>query len=73
MFSSDWRNRLSEASRQQGRGDDNATILIGSSKKGNKLVRVRPETVFLPDLGVMLKKLSSEYQIYACGNFFRMP
>ncbi len=24
-------------------------------------------------LFVMLKKLSSEYHIYACGNFFRMP
>ncbi len=34
---------------------------------------VRPETVFLPDLCAMLKKLSSEYHTYACGNFFRMP
>ncbi len=32
-----------------------------------------PETVFLPDLGVMLKILSSEYQLYACGNIFRRP
>ncbi len=26
-----------------------------------------------PKLFVILNKLSSEYQSYACGNFFRMP
>jgi hypothetical protein len=29
--------------------------------------------VFLLKLGVMLKILSSEYQLYACGKIFRMP
>jgi len=37
------------------------------------LVSAHPETVFLPDLCVMLKILSSEYQLYACGKIFRMP
>jgi len=32
-----------------------------------------PETVFLPDLYVMLKILSLEYQLYACGKIFRRP
>ena len=32
-----------------------------------------PETVFLPDLCVMLKILSSEYQLYAWGKIFRRP
>ncbi|WP_319406026.1 hypothetical protein [uncultured Desulfosarcina sp.] len=34
---------------------------------------VYPETVFLPDICVMLKILSSEYQLYACGKIYRMP
>jgi len=29
--------------------------------------------VFLLKLGVMLRILSSEYQLYACGKIFRMP
>ncbi len=29
--------------------------------------------IFSPNLFVMLKILSSEYQLYACGNIFRMP
>ncbi|MEA3359377.1 MAG: hypothetical protein U9R17_08245, partial [Thermodesulfobacteriota bacterium] len=29
--------------------------------------------VLFPQLFVMLKKLSSEYQPYTCGNFFRIP
>ena len=33
----------------------------------------RPEMVIFPNLFVGPKKLSSEYQIYACGNFFRPP
>jgi len=36
-----------------------------------KAVSVHPETVFLPDFCVMLKILSSEYQLYACGKIFR--
>jgi len=32
-----------------------------------------PETVISPDICVMLKILSSEYQLYACGKIFRMP
>ncbi len=28
---------------------------------------------FLPDIGVIRKKQSSEYQLYACGYFFQMP
>jgi len=39
----------------------------------NGIDRVHPETVFLPELWVMLKILSSEYQLYACGKIFRMP
>ena len=31
------------------------------------------ENALFPKLFVILKKLSSEYQLYACGNFFRMP
>ena len=31
------------------------------------------ENAIFPKLCVMLKKLSSEYQPYACGNFFRKP
>jgi len=27
----------------------------------------------LPDICVLLKILSSEYQLYACGKIFRMP
>jgi len=38
-----------------------------------KLIRAHPETVFLPDLCVILKILSSEYQLYACGKILRMP
>ena len=37
------------------------------------LFSAHPETVFLPDLCVMLKILSSEYQLYACGKIFRRP
>jgi len=37
------------------------------------LISVHPETVFLPDLCVMLKILSSEYQLYACDKIFRRP
>jgi len=37
------------------------------------LISAHPETVFLPDLFVMLKILSSEYQLYACGKIFRRP
>jgi len=37
------------------------------------LSKKNPETVFLTDLCVMLKILSSEYQLYACGKIFRMP
>ena len=31
------------------------------------------ENALFPKLCVMLKKLSSEYQLYTCGNFFRKP
>ena len=31
------------------------------------------ENALFPNLCVILKKLSSEYQLYACGNFFRKP
>jgi len=31
------------------------------------------ENALFPKLCVMLKKLSSEYQPYACCNFFRKP
>jgi hypothetical protein len=34
---------------------------------------VYPETVISPDIRVMLKILSSEYRLYACGKIFRMP
>jgi hypothetical protein len=37
------------------------------------ITSARPETVFLPNFGVMLKILSSEYHLYACGKMFRMP
>jgi lipid-binding SYLF domain-containing protein len=36
------------------------------------LFRRLSENVLSPKLFVILKKLSSEYQLYACGNFFRM-
>jgi hypothetical protein len=32
-----------------------------------------PKTALLTDIFVMLKILSSEYQLYACGKIFRMP
>jgi len=32
-----------------------------------------PETVFLADLCVMLKILSSAYRLYACGKIFHTP
>ena len=31
------------------------------------------ENALFPQLFVMLKKLSSEYQLYTCGNFFCIP
>ena len=31
------------------------------------------ENALFPKLFVILKKLSSEYQLDACGNFFRVP
>jgi len=37
------------------------------------LYRRLSEKALFPKLCVMLKKLSSEYQTYACGYFFRMP
>ena len=37
------------------------------------IVSAHPKRVILPDLCVMLKILSSEYQLYACGKIFRMP
>jgi hypothetical protein len=37
------------------------------------LFSVHPETVISPDICVILKILSSEYQLYACGKIFRMP
>jgi hypothetical protein len=41
---------------------------------GNQLiVSARPEMVIFANLFVGRKKLSSEYQIYACGNFFHPP
>jgi len=36
-------------------------------------ISAHQETVFLPDICVMLKILSSEYQPYACGKIFRTP
>jgi hypothetical protein len=30
-------------------------------------------TVISPDIGVLLKILSLEYQLHACGKIFRMP
>jgi len=36
-------------------------------------ISAHPETVILPDICVILKILSSEYQLYACGKMFRMP
>jgi len=40
---------------------------------GRHVVSAHPETVFLSDLCVMLKILSSEYQLYACVKIFRRP
>jgi len=37
-----------------------------------QLTRFHPKTALLPDIFVMLKILSSEYQVYACGKIFRM-
>ncbi|MFO7644843.1 MAG: hypothetical protein R6W95_10705, partial [Desulfosarcina sp.] len=36
-------------------------------------VSVYTKTVISPDIFVMLKILSSEYQLYACGKIFRTP
>ena len=43
---------------------DNSVIVIISS---------HPKTAILTDIFVMLKILSSEYRLYACGKIFRMP
>ncbi|MEA3360126.1 MAG: hypothetical protein U9R17_12080 [Thermodesulfobacteriota bacterium] len=40
---------------------------------GLSLTRGLFENALFPQLFVMLKKLSSEYQLYTCGNFFRIP
>ena len=40
---------------------------------GSTLVSVDPQMANSPDICVMLKILSSEYQLYACGKIFRMP
>jgi hypothetical protein len=37
------------------------------------VTRSLSENALFPQLFVMLKKLSSEYQLYTCGNFFRIP
>jgi hypothetical protein len=34
-------------------------------------ISVHPQTVISPDIFVMLKILSLEYQLYACGKIFR--
>ena len=43
------------------------------SRRAKGQARRLSENALFPKLCVMLKKLSSEYQPYACGNFFRMP
>jgi hypothetical protein len=35
--------------------------------------RASCKMIFSPNLFVMLKILSSEYQLYVCGKIFRMP
>ncbi len=36
------------------------------------VVSFRPKTVFLSNISVMLKNLSSEYHVYACGKIFQL-
>jgi len=38
-----------------------------------KLSSAHPQMANLPDICVLLKILSSEYQPYACGKIFRTP
>jgi len=37
------------------------------------LTIAHPQMANLPDICVLLKILSSEYQLYACGKIFRTP
>ncbi|OPX34260.1 MAG: hypothetical protein B1H11_11210 [Desulfobacteraceae bacterium 4484_190.1] len=38
-----------------------------------KFYRMLSENALFPKLCVMLKKLSSKYQLYVCGNFLSKP
>jgi hypothetical protein len=38
-----------------------------------RILRASCKMIFSPNLFVMLKILSSEYQLYVCGKIFRMP
>ena len=52
---------------------ESAIEWIGVKESPAKIISAHPETVISPDVFVMLKILSSEYQPYAGSKIFRMP
>jgi hypothetical protein len=44
-----------------------------SEQADSTVTSVHPETVFLPNLCIILKILSPEHQLYAWGKIFSMP
>jgi hypothetical protein len=46
---------------------------VGSPWRQRIKLKGALKNVFSPKLGVMLKILSSEYQLYACGKIYHMP
>ena len=55
-----------------GMGKSNSWKWKGHRAEGMGPRRLSENALF-PQLCVILKKLSSEYHLYACGNFFRIP
>ncbi|MEA1921089.1 MAG: transcriptional regulator [Pseudomonadota bacterium] len=58
---------------RQKTGISQAEIAERMGTKAPAITRSLSENVFFPHICVMLRKLSSEYLMYACGNFLRMP
>ncbi len=57
----------------RGWGAAPAIVCVSVFGESFKIQEPLAKMVFSPKLCVMLKILSSEYQLYACGKIFRMP
>jgi hypothetical protein len=65
--------RIFSCALQQGYAQNTSTLKEPWRLSISCLTSSHPKTALLTDIFVMLKILSSEYRLYACGKIFRTP